>query len=429
MPRRRFLQEAVGATTGASALAVLFPFRTLGSGTAAEGGGFHPEVGGRFKDLRKEYDLDPGVTYLNHASIGTIPRSVRQALQAYQKVCESNPWLYIWGEAWDEAVAETREKAAALLGCRSSEVVLTRSTTEGFNILAHGLHLKPDDEFLFSSLNHVGASECWFHQAGRGGFTVRRFDFPVSDAPHLTGGDLVEIHAREIKDKTRVLIFPHVDNLVGLRHPVAALAARARAMGVEFVAVDAAQSGGMLPLDLSGMGVDFLATSCHKWLQAPKGTGFLYVRQGVQAKLDPLMVTWGQKLWEGTVRIYEDFGTRDLATLLALGDALDYQRRLGEGRKVSHERELWRRCKERTRAISGLSWCSPGTWSMAASLYCVGLAAAPADQIFREMFRRHGFVFRPFKTQGLNSLRLSPHPLNSLQEIDRFFDHLEPLVV
>ena len=299
--------------------------------------------------LRPEYTLDEWGVYFNHGSIGTIPLAVQEAHEAYLRTCERNPWLHMWGGAWEEPREATREKAAKLMRCQADEVTLTHNTTEGFNQLAAGLPLGPGDEVLFGSLNHAGASVCWHHHAATRGFTVREFAFPQERAPELTRDEVLEIYADAIAPSTRVLVFPHIDNRVGLRHPMRELAALAHGRGVEFVAVDGAQSLGMIPVNLAGSSVDFFASSPHKWIQSPKGVGVLYVRKAVQESLRPSWVTWGQKRWSGSARVFEDYGTRNLAAILALGDALDFQDALGEAALSRAARALpeARRCDQR----------------------------------------------------------------------------------
>ncbi|MEO1367090.1 MAG: aminotransferase class V-fold PLP-dependent enzyme, partial [Acidobacteriota bacterium] len=176
--RRRFLKAAgVGVTALALELkAAREAFAEDLARVAAAGGD------GPFVDLRRHYGLADGLTYVNHASIGTIPRAVRSAHRRYLDVCESNPWLHMWGDAWIEPLADVRGRAAGLLGCDADEVSFSHNTTEVFNLLAHGLPLGDGDEVLWSSLNHSGASVCWTHVGERRGYTVRRFDFPVHDA-------------------------------------------------------------------------------------------------------------------------------------------------------------------------------------------------------------------------------------------------------
>jgi selenocysteine lyase/cysteine desulfurase len=370
-----------------------------------------------FQGMRDRYLLDATVTYLNHASIGTVPRAVHSAGMRYREICEENPWLYIWGGAWEGALEGVRYASSDLLGCQARDVAITHNTTEGFNLLAQGLPLGSGDEILFSTLNHPGAAICWEHMAARRGYRVRQFDFPVGDVPGMSADEVVEIHAAQIREETRVLVFPHIDNIVGLRHPMAALTEMAKQRGVEYVLVDGAQSAGMIPLEVERSGVDAYSTSPHKWVQSPKGLGILYVRHHLLDELRPMWVTWGQDRWKGTARIYEDYGTRDLPEVLALGAALDFQRGLGADRKLAWYREMFRWLLEAVGATPGLAWRSPTSWHMGASLVGIEVTTGRAGTVSETLFRDHGIVVRPFPDPGLNSLRVSPNLLNSQEEI------------
>ena len=372
--------------------------------------------------LRDRYLLNEDITYFNHASMGTIPRIVHEARARYLDICESNPWLYMWGGAWEQPREDVREKAANYLGCSTGEVVFTHNTTEGFNILAQGLPLGTGDEVVFSSLNHPGASICWFHQAAVKGFEVAQFDFPILELSNFTKDDVLDAYDRHISSKTRVLVFPHIDNIVGLRYPVKELSTLARSKGVEFVAVDGAQAVGMIPVSMAELGVDFYATSPHKWLQAPKGLGLLYVSNEVRDNLRSMWVTWGQERWKGTVRIFEDYGTRNLAEVLALGDAIDFQTELGSEAKETRLRELWEKVRAKVRDAPQVIWRSPTSWSVSSSVYAIEVRGVESGQLFGSMYQNHGFVFRAFKTQGLNTARISLNVYNTEDEIERFFE-------
>jgi selenocysteine lyase/cysteine desulfurase len=381
-------------------------------------------------ELRELYLLGPEVVYLNHASIGTMPRAVRDARDRYVDLCETNPWLYMWSGAWEEGRASARASVASLMGASPERVALTHNTTEGFNVLAGGLEpggrpLGPGDEVLFSSLNHDGASIAWRHEADRRGFRVRAFDFPHGDAPGLSAEEVAELHLREIRPETRVLVFPHVDNVVGIRHPLAALGEGAHDRGVEVVAVDGAQTVGMLPLDVEGSGVDAYAGSPHKWVQSPKGLGVLWLSPELQSHLRPLWVTWGQERWEGTIRVFEDYGTRNLPEVLALGDAADFQQALGPTEKVRRLRRLHGRLRERVEGSGRLEWRSPRRWEDGASLVAVHVRDREAPSVARWLYRQAGVVVRPFTGDDTNHLRVSPNIMTSEDEIDRFVTLLE----
>ena len=384
-------------------------------------------VGEGFPGLKNEYLLDPRVTYLNHASIGTVPRSVHAAGIRYREICEENPWLYIWGGAWEEAREDVRRSAARLMGCDASQLAITHNTTEGFNILARGLPLGPGDEVLFSTLNHAGASICWEHFGAEKGYAVRIFDFPIGDVEGMSVEDLVRVHREQIRPNTRVLVLPHIDNIVGLRHPLPELAAMAKENGVAYVLVDGAQSAGMIPLRLDGSGVDAFSTSPHKWVQSVKGLGLLYLSRELVETLPPFWVTWGRDRWRGTGRAFEDYGTRDLPEVLSLGDALSFQAALGETRKEAEYHRMFQALMEGVEGTPGLRWRSPRSWEMGSILVAVGLERVAAGEASDALYREHGVVVRPFPEDGLNSLRVSPNLFNTQEEVVRLLGILEQM--
>jgi selenocysteine lyase/cysteine desulfurase len=376
------------------------------------------------RGLRDRYLLGSDVTYLNHASIGTVPRAVHEAHVDYLATCETNPWLFMWGGAWEEAREATRTSVASLLGADPADVALTHNTTEGFNVLAAGLPLEAGDEVLFSTLNHGGASVCFEHMAARKGFRVRRFALPGRSAARMSAEELVDAHVRALRPETRLLVLPHVDNRVGVRVSLLRLVAAAKDQGVEWVAVDGAQTVGMFPLDLERSGVDFYAGSPHKWVQSPKGLGLLYVRPGALPAVQPLWVTWGQQRWAGTVRALEDYGTRNLPELLALGDAADFQLALGLRAKEVRYREMRRHLRERVGASSRLAWHSPGEWEDGASLVAVEVRGRAAPEIGAWLWERHRVVVRAFGGD-LNALRISPDVPTNDADLDHVLDLLE----
>ena len=155
-PRRAFLRTAAGL----AAAPLLEPLFRIDEAFAAEldvlSGSGRLEPG---PQLREQYLLDPDVIYFNHGSIGTMPRAVADARRRYVETCERNPWRYMWSGDWDPPRELVRAKASRYLGCDPNEMAITHNTTEGFNVLAHGLPLGPGDEVVFSSLNHPGASQ------------------------------------------------------------------------------------------------------------------------------------------------------------------------------------------------------------------------------------------------------------------------------
>ncbi len=151
----------------------------------------------------------------------------------------------------------------------------------------------------------------------------------------------------------------------------------------------------------------------------------MYLHPEVREVARPMWVTWGQNRWKGTVRIFEDYGTRNLPELLALGDAIDFQTQLGIAAKGFRYRELWQQFKTRTAASDRVIWRSPESWELGSSLYALEVRQQKSQDVFRRMYRNGGFVFRPFGTLGLNTVRISPNIYTTEEEIGKFFDVVE----
>lgn len=412
--RRRFIQSGAAAAIAANIVSIREETARV---LAIPQGNAHMD--GRLVSP-DQYSLDPAVTYLNHASIGTAPKLVQEAHNNYLALCETNPWLYMWSEPWQEPREQIREQVATLFRCQSDEVALTHNTTEVFNLLAHGLPLEKGDTVLFGSLNHAGASVCWNQRAPEKGFSVRQFEFPSLDVSTMTDDDVVAVYERQIDESTKVLVLPHIDNAVGLRHPIKKITAMARRRGVRWIAIDGAQTAGMIPLDLTDSGVDVYATSPHKWIQSPKGLGLAYISRRVQEDISPMWVTWGQRRWNGIAREFEDYGTRALPALMALGDALAFQNNISRKDREAHHVHLWQSMQELVDQNKHLDWRSPRTWSLGGALYAIEIKNKDSRAVAQNLYEEHGIVVRPFAMQDVNTLRVSPNVANGVEELERF---------
>lgn len=371
-----------------------------------------------------DYMLAPEVTYLNHASIGTVPRLVHEAHVRYLSACESNPWLHVWGGEWTAAMDRTHRLAAEVMGTADTRVAVVRNATAAFGMAANGLPLGAGHEVLFSSLNHTGASASWTSAAPARGFTVRRFPFPEAEVATMTSDDVTRVHVDAIRDETEALVLPHIDNIYGIRHDVAAIAKAARDRGVRWVLVDGAQSVGMHRVQAEELGVDLYATSAHKWLQAPKGTGLMALSPAAIDAMRPQVTSWGQSSWEGSARAFTDFGTRDLAKVLTVGDAIELHQRRSEGRE-DHYRRLRTALAERVATSRQVEWRSPAAYDPGgASIAALGLSSAGAKAVAQALFREDGIVVRGFESGAQNHLRLSPGCAETTADLERFWQAL-----
>jgi isopenicillin-N epimerase len=272
--------------------------------------------------LRDEFLLDPSVTFLNHGSFGACARSVFERYQAWQLELERQPVLFL-GRRIDGLLAEARTTLGAYVGADPEDIVFVPNATTGVNCAAWAVGLQPEDEVLTTDLEYGALDLTWEHVCGD--FGARYVRTPIR-LPVTSSEELVEAVWAGVGPRTRVLFISHHTSSTALTLPVAELCARARDADVRTV-VDGAHVPGHLPLDLRTLDVDYYAANCHKWLGAPKGAGFLYVRPELQRDIHPLVFSWG---YEGDdpsfLSRHEKQGTRDPSAYLTVPAAIEWQR-------------------------------------------------------------------------------------------------------
>jgi isopenicillin-N epimerase len=312
-------------------------------------------VGGVSDDtgLRDAFLLDPEITFLNHGSFGACPRAVLGRYQELQLELERQPVLFL-ARRLEGLLAEARGVLAAYVGADPDDLVFVPNVTAGINIAAWPLGLGADDEVLSTNLEYGALDLTWEHVCSD--FGARYVRTPIS-LPLGNEEEVVESVWAAVGTRTRVLFLSHHTSSTALTLPVAELCRRARERGIVTV-IDGAHVPGHFPLNLRELDPDFYAGNCHKWLCAPKGAGFLYVRRELQRDVHPLVFSWG---YDGDdppfLARHEKQGTRDPSAYLTVPYAIEWQRehRWDDVRARCHE--LARRAAREL----GLEALVPGT--------------------------------------------------------------------
>jgi isopenicillin-N epimerase len=260
--------------------------------------------------------LDPEVVYLNHGSFGACPRPVFDVYQEWQRELEREP-VALLGRRLQEELGAVRSALAAYVGAPADDLALSPNATTALNTVLRSLRFGRGDEILTTE-HEYGAVALLLD------FVSERTGARVVRSP---GTDVDEIWAGRT-ERTRALVVSHVTSPTAVLLPVEELCALAREAGVLSV-VDGAHAPGQVPLDLARLDADFYAGNCHKWLCAPKGAGFLYVRPERQELLEPVVVGWGYREADFALR-HGSQGTHDPAAYLSVPAAIEFVR--GEGR-------------------------------------------------------------------------------------------------
>jgi isopenicillin-N epimerase len=293
--------------------------------------------------LRTEYMLDPEVVFLNHGSFGACPKEVFAVYQGWQRELELNPVKFIGTRAPD-LIRAAREKLGAYLHCAANDLVFTTNPSTAFNVAARSLELRPGDEILTSTYEYPTMETTMRYIAQRSG---ARIVHQPTTLPLVSAEEFVEQFWAGVTEKTRVIYLSHIAAFTAIILPVEEICRRARNAGIITI-IDGAHAPSQIPLDLSAVGADCYVGACHKWLSAPKGSGFLYARPEAQEWLIPLVITGWMEQHPMPARedglswfaaLNQGQGTRDSSAFLSVPAAIEFQ----QARDWDHQRA---RCHE-----------------------------------------------------------------------------------
>jgi isopenicillin-N epimerase len=358
--RRGFLSSVAGLAGTAGALGLvpewpaLFEQETPKMPDSALYGSNEEEY---WAELRKQFVITRDEVYLNNGTVGSSPMPVLKAIfdgyNETEKMAQSNPEDYpIWGYAsWNEF----RDPVAAFVGCNRDELALLRNATEANSYIANGVDMKPGDEVLMTDQEHPGGEHPWNLKAKRYGIVVKKVTLPK---PVPNAAAVMNLFNDAITPRTKVLFFSHISTVTGVVLPVKELCALARSKGI-LSAVDGAHVPGMMKLNLHELGCDMYSSSPHKWLQATKGSGFLYVRDEV---IDRLWNTIATEGWNDTkirAERFQRIGSSNVPALWGLRAAVQLANEIGMERIEKRHRQSADYILKEMVKRGAESWTSP----------------------------------------------------------------------
>lgn len=363
--------------------------------------------------LTDEYGFARGLTYLNTGSLGPTPRSVLDAVLKAWTQLETNPVVMSYGTGAVHTLADgTRDAVAGLIGCSADEVLLTRSTTNAMNIAGLGIDLSRGDRVLTTDVEHEGGSAVWKHLEKRRGIAIDRVVIAPED--HDVKG-IVERFDRAITKQTRVISVSHVVTSTGLRMPVREIVALAKAAKSRNILtiVDGAQAVGNIAVDVKAIGCDAYAAPGHKWLMAPKGTGFLYVRKEAASQIQP--VEW----LDGMTYVAGSGGMGSLPLMVGLGAAIEAAQKRGIAASEVQNLRLRNRAYDGLKKIGKVRVVSAPPGPLATALVAFRLPDTVDSTVFRNAMRqKHNLVLKQTEKRWFNGMRISPHVFNTEAEVD-----------
>jgi selenocysteine lyase/cysteine desulfurase len=356
-----------------------------------------------------EYMFAPGLIYLNTGSRGPTPRSIfDEVLKAWTDL-EMNPVGKAYGGTTNTLAEKTREGVAGLIGCSADEVLLTRSTTNAMTIAGLGVDLARGDRVLTTDVEHEGGSAVWKHLEKRRGVVIDRV--VIAPENHDVKA-IVERFDRAMTKQTRVISVSHVITSTGLRMPVREIVALAKRQNILTI-IDGAQAVGNIEVDVKAIGCDAYAAPGHKWLMAPKGTGFLYIRKEAASQIQPVEWTDGKTFVIGSSGI----GSQPL--IVGLGAAIEAAKKRGIAVSETQNLRLRNRAYEGLKKIDKVRVVSAPPGPLATALVAFRLPHAIDSRAFRvTLGQKYELILKQTEKRWFNGMRISPHVFNTEADID-----------
>lgn len=273
-------------------------------------------------NLRKDFLLDPSVTFLNHGSFGATPKPVFKEYQRWQRELENQPVEFL-GRRHTDLMFNSREVLAKYVGTSAENLIYTQNATIALNIVARSLNLKAGDEVLSTNHEYGAMDRMWRFLSKEYGFKYIQREVDLTSQENFVSSFL-----KAITSDTKIIFLSHITSPTTTIFPIEKIIQVARSKNIMTI-IDGAHVPGQLNLNLDSLGADFYAGNLHKWLCAPKGAGFLYAHPNIQHLLKPLIVSWGYESLTPSnskfVDEHEWIGTRDIAAFLTVPQAIAYQ--------------------------------------------------------------------------------------------------------
>ncbi|MFK7953574.1 MAG: aminotransferase class V-fold PLP-dependent enzyme [Ekhidna sp.] len=416
--RRKFLKSSIAGIAGVGALPLQAFFKHI-----------PPSIPNRinfsddesyWESIKDQFEFDEGLTYFNHASLGSSPRVVREATNHFMETLEKFPSKYMWG-GWAEEKEGVRKKIADLFSVSEEEIAINHNTSEGMNLIARSFDLQPGDEVILGNHEHASGLIPWEYWQESKGVKLIRPELPLIPK---SKDEVVKVYRKAITKKTKIISMCHVVNTNGMILPVKEVAELAHKNDI-LVAVDGAQGAGMVNCNLSEMGCDFYTASAHKWLFAPKEVGVFYARKESQHYLKPLMVARGHT--DETIRRLETYNTRSLPEVLALGSAVDFINEIGMKKIHNRSYELKSYLRSKLEDNSKFKLKAPANNDLSAAIQSVEVVGKEVGEVKEQLFDEYGIDCRPMSTFGLNALRISMSIYITKKDIDYLVGALEKI--
>tara|TARA_B110000263_G_scaffold2389_1_gene1988 strand:+ start:186 stop:1481 length:1296 start_codon:yes stop_codon:yes gene_type:complete len=374
-----------------------------------------------WREIQQGYTADRGLINLNNGGVSPSPTVVQEALKRYLDFSNTSPAYSMWRilEPQKETI---RKRMARFFNCDTEEIALTRNASEGLQICQNGFDLEAGDEVLTTTQDYGRMISTFKQRECRDGIVLKQFKIPI---PAENDNQIVNLFENNITPKTKLILMCHMINITGQILPVKKVVKMAKKYNIPVI-VDGAHTFAHFDFDLTDLECDYYATSLHKWLSAPFGTGMLYVRKNKIANLWPLQAA--DECKKDDIRKFEEIGTHPCPNKIAIGDALTFHQGIGSKNKEArliYLRDRWAKRLLKNDRIRLHTSLKPGKSCAIATVEIKGI---DTSAVAKELWDKYRIFVVAINHKEFTGCRITPHVYTTIEEIDRFSDAMETIL-
>ena len=374
-----------------------------------------------WREIQQGYTADRGLINLNNGGVSPSPTVVQEALKRYLDFSNTSPAYSMWRilEPQKETI---RKRMARFFNCDTEEIALTRNASEGLQICQNGFDLEAGDEVLTTTQDYGRMISTFKQRECRDGIVMKQFKIPI---PAENDNQIVNLFEKNITPKTKLILMCHMINITGQILPVKKVVKMAKKYNIPVI-VDGAHTFAHFDFDLTDLECDYYATSLHKWLSAPFGTGMLYVRKNKIANLWPLQAA--DECKKDDIRKFEEIGTHPCPNKIAIGDALTFHQGIGSKNKEArliYLRDRWAKRLLKNDRIRLHTSLKPGKSCAIATVEIKGI---DTSAVAKELWDKYRIFVVAINHKEFTGCRITPHVYTTIEEIDRFSDAMETIL-
>jgi len=374
-----------------------------------------------WESIRKRYTITRDFIQLENGYYAATAEPVLDSYIGHVRDVNLISSYYMRTQQADDKLAVRRE-LARLLGCSEAELIITRNTTESLDTVISGFDWKPGDEAVMAESDYGSMLDMFKLQARRHGMVNHVVSVPLHPQ---SDDEIVAVYEKAITPKTRLLMVCHMINITGQILPVKKIVEMAHRRGVQ-VMVDGAHTFGQLDFAIADLGgCDYYASSLHKWLGAPLGSGILHVRKDRIKALWPMFAD--SSFADDDIRKLNHTGTHPAPTDLAIRDAIRFHDAIGIARKAARLRHLQRYWTDKVRGVKGIVVNTPGAMERSCATANAGIDGIAPAELAKMLFDRYRVFTVAIDGAGVRGVRVTPQLFTTIRELDVLVDAMKAI--